>query len=308
MAKPADIKSNRSKIAIALSARAAAALITWGASSRGKDGPIGKAALQEATALVAFGPRPSGSEAHRKMESYITDKLRSAGLSVEEDRFTADTPDGSVPMNNIIGRIPSSGGDSQRTIILATHYDTKPEKNFKFVGANDGASGTGLLLVLAPILAKKSFHHNILLVFLDGEEAFHEWTDTDSVYGSRHFAEQLTASGKASQVGAFILLDMIGDADLDIHRDGNSTPWLRDMVWKAADRLGYSRYFLNTSAAYEDDHIPFIKAGIPSVDIIDLNYGPWHTANDTIDKLSSGSLQVVAEVTQASLSDLDGGK
>ena len=140
-------------------------------------------------------------------------------------------------------------------------------------------------MAMAPLLAKKHFQHNVWLVFLDGEEAFREWTDTDSLYGSRHMAEQFKRNGTAKQIGAFILLDMIGDAGLGILQDSNSTGWLRDDVWKTAARLGYSRNFLSTGTAMEDDHVPFLQAGIPAVDLIDFDYGPnnsyWHTAYDT---------------------------
>jgi len=309
--RPAQ-QAKRSKTWLVVLGLAGAALIAWAAASVGRDASIGKAALDDVSALVALGPRPPDSEAHHQMERIMVDRLKAAGLQVDQDHFTPDTPLGPEAMNNIVGRLPGKGGAAQRTIILATHYDTKVESKFRFVGANNGGSGTGLLLALAPILAKKNYSHNIWLVFLDGEEAFREWTATDSVYGSRHFAEQLKAIGTVPQIGAFILLDMIGDANLDILRDSNSTPWLQDLVWKVAGRLGYSRYFLNTGGPIEDDHIPLLKAGVPSVDVIDLDYGPnqayWHTAQDTIDKLSAQSLQVVGEVVLETVAELDRNK
>ena len=297
--------------AMAMTGLLATALLGWAAIALTKDTAIGKAALEQVKQIVAFGPRPPASEAHRKEEQAIVEKLRAAGVMVEQDRFSADTPIGPVAMNNIVGRIAGRGTGSAggRTIILATHYDTKLERNFAFVGANDGGSGTGLLLALAPQLVKRNYNHSVWLVFLDGEEAFENWTARDSVYGSRRFAVQLKASGNVSQIGAFILLDMIGDADLGILRDSNSTPWLADVVWKAASKLGYSHNFLNSGGAIEDDHIPLIQAGVPSLDLIDFDYGRgnayWHTAEDTLDKLSAQSLQIVGEVVLETLAELD---
>jgi Zn-dependent M28 family amino/carboxypeptidase len=277
-----------------------AVLAGWAGRSLTQSSAIGSAAYAQTKALVAFGPRPVGSEAHKKMEAYILGQLQAAGAAIEQDRFTTDTPVGAKSMTNIIGRLGKPGA---RIIVLATHYDTKLIPGF--VGANDGGSSTGLVLALAPILAKRSFSHEIRLVFLDGEEAFKDWTDTDSVYGSKHLAAKWKADGTASRIGAFILVDMIGDASLDLFKDTNSTPWLRDEVWNVAQRLGYADYFLNRETSYEDDHIPFVKAGVPSVDLLDLDYPPWHTTQDTMDKLSPRSMQIVGEVVLESIAELD---
>jgi len=282
-------------------------LVGWGALSLTQDhAGIGRAALGHVEALVRLGPRPPGSEPHRKMQDYIRQQLAAAGVAVEEDRFTADTPNGPVAMNNIVGQL---AGRSQRIIILAAHYDTKLEADFPFVGANDGGSGTGLLLALAPLLAKHNANHSVWLAFLDGEEALREWSARDSLYGSRRFAARLRADGLVPQVGAFLLVDMIGDADLRIVRESNSTPWLQDLVWRVAQRLGHSRYFLSKEMAIEDDHIPFVQAGVPAVNLIDFDYGPgnryWHSREDTLDKLSTRSLQIVGEVLLEVIGELD---
>ena len=291
----------RRKSVLASLAVVLAVLAGWVARSLTQSPAIGTAAYAQTKALVAFGPRPVGSEAHRKMESYILDQLKAAGVAVEQDSFSADTPVGTKPMTNIIAKLGKPGG---RIIALATHYDTKLIPGF--VGANDGGSSTGLALALAPILAKRAFNHEIRLVFLDGEEALNfDWTDADSVYGSKHLAAKWKADGTASRIGAFILVDMIGDADLDILKDSNSTPWLRDQVWNVAQRLGYADYFLSRQTSYEDDHIPFVQAGVPSVDILDLDYRPWHTTQDTMDKLSPRSMQIVGEVVLESIAELD---
>jgi len=270
------------------------------------DSGVGQAALDHVREMVSYGPRPSGSSAHSKMQQYIVEKAQAAGWTVEQDRFTADTPIGPVPMNNILAKRP---GSSPRVLILAAHYDTKLFREFRFVGANDGGSGAGLLLALAPILARRNFSHTLWLVWLDGEEAIRDWTDTDSLYGSRHMAEKLKADGAVPQITALLLLDMIGDRDLDLLRETNSTPWLTDLVWGVARRLGHQRHFQNSSQTISDDHLPFLAAGIPSVDLIDFNYGSpttyWHTADDTLDKLSAPSLQVMGDVVLEAVAELD---
>jgi Zn-dependent M28 family amino/carboxypeptidase len=291
------------------------ALVAWGAlsltqqHSPAQSGEIGDAAYEHVKSLVAMGPRPSGSITHGRMRQYVARHLQSAGFTVEEDSFTADTPIGSVPMTNLIGRI--GGREGGRILMLGAHYETAKVPDF--VGANDGGSGTGLLLALAPLLAARKLSHEVRLVFFDGEEAFQQWSESDSLYGSRHLADQWKADGTLSRIGAFILVDMIGDADLDVLKDGNSTPWLRDVVWRTAQRLGHSNYFLDRETSYEDDHLPFVRAGVPAVDLLDLNYGPnhcpngcyWHSPEDTLDKVSAASLQVVGEVVLESLVELD---
>ena len=302
-------KHRRSRLGLFVGGFAGIALLYWGALSL-TNSPVnpalGEAALEHVKKMVALGPRPSGSEALRKTQSYIQKTLQAAGWTVEQDSFTAQTPSGPVPMYNIIGR---RAGRTERTIVLAAHYETKPEHNFQFLGANDGGSGAGLLLALAPILAKQTYNHTIWLVFFDGEEAFEKWSEDDSLYGSRHLVEKLKASGELSKIGALLLLDMVGDRDLDIRRETNSTSWLTELVWRAARRLGHDRYFLDSRMVISDDHLPFLKAGVPAVDLIDFNYGPgnryWHTAEDTLDKVSAQSLGTVGEVLLEAIAELD---
>jgi Zn-dependent M28 family amino/carboxypeptidase len=287
-------------------AGALTALLGWGewAATRQQGGPLGVAAMEHVKALVAMGPRPVGSEAHRSMQRYIIEQLQAAGATVEQDTFAATTPLGEKSLTNIVGTLGAAGG---RIIVLGTHYETLAMEGF--VGANDAGSSTGLVLAMAPLLAQRNLGHEIRLVFFDGEEAFEKWSEQDSLYGSRHLAAKWKVDGTTARIGAFILLDMVGDADLDLLKDSNSTPWLRDQVWKTAARLGYSRYFLDREAAFEDDHLPFIRAGVPAVDLIDLNYGLgnryWHTTEDTLDKLSPRSLQIVGEVVLETIAELD---
>ncbi len=209
-------------------------------------------------------------------------------------------------MTNIIAKFP---GTQSKIVMVAGHYDTKLEENFRFVGANDGGSSAALLLELARALQGRQHELTYWLVFFDGEEAVREWTDTDSTYGSRHLVQKLTSDGELGRINAMILVDMIGDAHLDIHRETASTPGLTDLVFKAAHRLGYTQQFLDSPYGAGDDHIPFINAGVPAVDLIDFDYGPdnsyWHTDKDTVEHCSPLSLTIVGRVVLAALSDLD---
>ena len=261
-------------------------------------------AMQYVREVVNLGPRPVGSSGHRKLELYLLSHLK--GERVEKDEFTATTPAGKFPMRNYIARYP---GSSDGVIVIATHYDTLyGQKNF--VGANDGASGTGLLLELANQLrGGKHAGPAVWLVWLDGEEAFQQWSATDSVYGSRHLAEKWQKDGTAKKLKAFLLLDMIGDADLNIERDSNSTPALLQVVEQAATRLGYQSHFFGREIAVADDHQPFAAAGVPVADLIDFEYGYgnafWHTPEDTLDKLSPRSLEIVGNVVLETVRMLD---
>ncbi len=252
--------------------------------------------MQYVKQVVAFGPRPPGSTAHLKLEEFILSKLK--GVDVEQDRFTAQTPVGKFPINNIIAKFP---GKKDGIIVVAGHYDTLYSQRQNFVGANDAGSSTALLLELADQFRGKQLDgYSVWLLWTDGEEAFVTWTATDSVYGSRHLAQRWQQDGTAKKIKAFILVDMIGDADLDILKDTMSTPWLSDLVYKAASDLGYQSHFYQFSTGMDDDHIPFAKVGIPVVDIIDFTYGYnnvfWHTPQDTVDKLSPQSLAITTDV------------
>lgn len=248
--------------------------------------------------VVAFGPRPIGSAAHAKLEEYLISHLKRDTANVEADEFTAQTPAGEFKMRNIIAKFP---GKRDGEIAIGSHYDTLYGRE-DFVGANDGGSSTGLLLELADQLRaqKERSGYSVWLIFLDGEEAVKQWTNTDSTYGSRHLAAKWQADGTAKKIKGFLLADMIGDADLDIQRDQNSTPWLEDMVYQAATNLGYQSHFFALSGGIADDHVPFVKAGVPSADIIDLDYGYnnsfWHTSQDTMDKLSPKSFEITGSV------------
>lgn len=256
--------------------------------------------------IVAFGPRPPGSKALAESRQWIIKRLKQDGCEVEEDRFIASTPVGQVPMTNLIARIPGTRPD---VIMIAGHYDTMRFENGNFVGANDGGSSTAFLLEMAQLLGHRKSAVTYWLVFFDGEEALVRWSDSDKLYGSRHLVQQLSAKGELSRIKAMVLVDMIADAKLDIRRESNSTSWLSDIVFSAANRLGYSKLFLNNQATIDDDHIPFVEAGVSAVDIIDLDYGPnnsyHHTLKDTIDRCSPASLAIVGRVVIATLGEIE---
>jgi Zn-dependent M28 family amino/carboxypeptidase len=251
---------------------------------------------------VAIGPRPSGSPANVTTRAYITAQLNGFGIKTSEQPFEAVTPLGAVKMANIIGTI---AGKSADRIILGSHFDTKLYRDVRFVGASDGASSTAALIELGRVLKmRKDLPFTIELLFLDGEEAVLEWSASDSTYGSRHYVDAARKSGSLKSIRAFILLDMIGDRSLTIRRDPNSTGWLTDIIWAAAAKLGH-RQFMSEEMAIEDDHLPFLKAGVPAVDIIDLDYAQWHTPQDTMDAISARSLQIVGDVVVAALPQIE---
>jgi len=254
--------------------------------------------------LVSYGPRPAGSTALAEARRWMIAQLKETGAEVEEDSFTASTPVGAIPMTNLIAMFP---GEQSKVVMVTGHYDTKLFENFRFVGANDGASSAALLLELARDLRGRKHAMTYWLVFFDGEEAIREWTETDSLYGSRHLVQKLSSAGELGRIQAMILVDMIGDSNLVIHREAGSTPWLMDRVIAAAHRLGYAKYFLENPTAVDDDHVPFVNAGVAAIDLIDFNPedGYWHTARDTVDHCSPLSLTIVGRVVLATLDDLD---
>ena len=267
----------------------------------------GAAALADTRKAVAFGERPSGSQANVKLRQWIMSELKPLGGQLSEDRFTGQTPAGPVPMANIILKFPGASG---KAVVICGHYDTKRIPMVHFVGANDAGSSTGFLIEFARVMSKVKHRDDIYVVFFDGEEAVGNWSDTDSRYGSRHLAEKWTADGTLGHIQALINVDMIGDKDLDIIADSNSSQWLNQMMWRIADKLGDGKYFLRQGGGIDDDHKPFVDAGVNAIDIIDLDYGPnnsyWHTEKDTMDKLSAHSLQVVGDVMVGMVKDLEG--
>jgi Zn-dependent M28 family amino/carboxypeptidase len=267
----------------------------------------GDSALEFTRRIVALGPRTVDSEAHRKMERYITSELRRFGCQVEEDTWTASTPLGPKRMNNLIAKVP---GKSNRLVVFSGHYDTKIMPGIHFVGANDGGASAGFLLEMARVLCGKPRSDSVWLVWFDGEEALRQdWSTEDSLYGSRRLAARWRSDGTAARIKALINVDMIGDRDLVLLEEWNSTAWLRELVWRTAAELGSARHFPRNPGAIEDDHAPFLAIGVPALDLIDFEYGPnnshWHTDRDTVDKLGARSFQVVGDVLLRTLEKLE---
>lgn len=276
----------------------------------------GDMAYKYAAQFVACGPRWIGSKGHLCAENYLRQQFAPEARKgdFEEDTFTASTPAGPMTMHNFIAKFP---GKKNGIIVIATHYETNyPLRNIPYVGANDGGSTTGLLVEMGHLLRGRTLDgDSIWLVFFDGEEAIQQWSGEDSLYGSRHLAAKWERDGTLKRVRAFLLTDMIGDKQLDISRDLNSTPWLEDLVYKAAKQDGVGEYFFMREDQVEDDHLPFAQRGVPSADIIDIDYGPHdfahpdgyhHTAEDTLDKISAHSLAVVGQTLVTTLQMLQG--
>jgi len=279
----------------------------------------GDRALEHVRKQVEFGPRPPASPELEKTRAYIVDQLRSFGLNVTADEFQATTPVGQRKMANIVAELPGSSSD---IVIISSHYDTKLMKEFKFVGANDGGSSTGAVMEIARVLGmkKQPLKLTYRFIFFDGEEAFcANWDDChnpnpadsskplpDNTYGSRHYVSQLIEKNELSRVKAMILLDMIGYKELRLGRADLGSTWLQDIVWQTGKQLGYKEFVDAAEGVGDDDHSPFLKASIDSLDIIQLNSYPyWHTKDDTMDKISSKSLKIVGDAVIASLPKIE---
>ena len=260
--------------------------------------------------LVAIGPRPAGSAALDQTRKYIKGQLAAAGVAVVEQAWDEQTPIGTVHMVNLLATIPGARPPGARgdRIVISGHYDTKLFRDSRFVGANDGGSSAAFLLEMARVLKARRNALTVELLFLDGEEAFClNWDECgrpgapDNTYGSRHYVAVGKRSATLAGIKAHILVDMVADRDLRLKRDLNSTPWLTDIVWAAAKARKLDTFFVPLATQIEDDHIPFMQAGVPSVDVIDLEYDAWHTPGDTLDAVSARSLQVVGDVVLAAL-------
>ena len=252
--------------------------------------------------MVSFGPRPAGSAAIEQTRGYIKAQLAASGVQLVEQAWEDKTPVGPIKMINLIATIP---GASKNRLIIGGHYDTKRFREFRFLGANDGGSSAAFLIELARVLKARKNALTIELLFLDGEEAVVEWTGTDNTYGSRHYVTTARQNGSLATAKAFVLVDMIGDRDLQLTRETHSTPWLDGIIRTAASAQKLGTYFAGPPLALEDDHLPFLAAGIPSVDLIDFDFPAWHTAGDTLDAVSARSLQIVGDVLLAALPQIE---
>ena len=253
--------------------------------------------------LVDFGPRPAGSKALEKSRDYIEDQLRRSGWQVTRQAFSDDTPRGKIQFVNLIAQFSGQGKAASPSFLLCSHYETKMFDAIRFVGANDGGSSNGLLLELARVIGQHpNLARKIELVFFDGEEAIEQFSQTDGLYGSRYFARQLQ-SGGAKQFRGGLLFDMVGDRSLGITLPANSPVEIARDIFAAAEVLKLRNYFTYLGRELVDDHVPLNAIGIPTLDIIDFDYPWWHTADDTIDKVSAQSLRIVGSVALYYLSE-----
>ena len=263
----------------------------------------GEKALAHVQAMVDIGPRPAGSEAIEKTRIYLTTQLELSGWKVERQAFADETPRGKVEFVNLIATF--GGKESAPSFLLCSHFDTKTFDNARFVGANDGGSNTGLLLELARVLTERpDLARKVQLVFFDGEEAYESFTDTDGLFGSRYFARQLAAQNKAKSFRGGILFDMVGDRALTITLPPDSPVQIARGIFASAEALNVRKHFTYMDGDILDDHTPLNAIGIPTIDLIDFDYPPWHTPGDTMDKLSAESLSIIGAVACYYLSEM----
>jgi Zn-dependent M28 family amino/carboxypeptidase len=257
----------------------------------------GENALAHVQAQISYGPRPPGSEAHRLTGEFIHDTLEANGWKVSEQKF----PFGSIEGSNIYGAAGPEGG---RWIILGAHYDTRPiadrdttSPNLPVLGANDGASGVAVLLELSRILIPSTLNVHVWLTFFDAEDS----GGIDEklwAFGATKFAENLEA-----YPDAVVIVDMVGDSDLNLYFERNSDPVLSAEIWDVAQANGFPGFIPEEKYTIIDDHLPFVRLGIPAIDIIDFDYPYWHTTEDTFDKVSAESLEQVGRTIQIWLMD-----
>ena len=253
--------------------------------------------------IVSIGPRPAGSPGIARTREYIVAQLKTLGVAVTQQAFVARTPIGEVPMVNLIATIP---GARKERIAIAGHYDTKLFRELRFVGANDGGSSSAFLIELARVLKSRANAFTIELIFFDGEEAvLRDWAGSDHTYGSQHYVDAARKAGTLSTLRALLLVDMIADRSPRFMRESHSTPWLTDIIWSTAQKMGHGSIFVTASTPIEDDHVPFLNAGVAAADIIDLDYPPWHTAQDTLDQTSARTMQIVGDVVVGSLGPIE---
>jgi len=269
----------------------------------------GEAALEEVRNFSAIHPRHSGTLGAARAADYLAGRLRSIGIDPLVDSFEQNTPSGPVMFRNVVGIVP---GRKREAIILASHYDTKSGIGDTFSGANDSGSSTGLLLAIADQLRRAApLPVEVLIAFFDGEECMTTYATNDGLHGSRHLARTLVQNRRADQTRAMILMDMIGDRDLQVTIPRNSSRHLVAMAFESARTLGVRNQFSLAKGNILDDHVPFLEVGIPAIDLIDFKFGSrpgkndyWHTPEDTVDKLSANSLETVGRVVMEMLNRL----
>ncbi|MCK9523474.1 MAG: M28 family metallopeptidase [Proteobacteria bacterium] len=271
--------------------------------------------------IVAFGTRHLGTPGIDQTRQYIEKTLRQAQLVPKQHPFTAHTPHpeiGATPCLNISVDIPgtdadaSGADDSDKIVIFSGHFDGKIIDEGIFWGANDGGSSTGVLLEMARCLQRHPPKRPVRLVFFDAEESLLDWTDADSLYGSKNYAAELISTGDKNRVAALVNIDMVGDPRLRFEDEQHSTAWVMQALRDAATALGRPELFAGGRRVHiEDDHLPFVRIGIPAANLIDLNYGPgwdsnawWHTANDNLQNISKESLEISGRIALQALPSL----
>ncbi len=280
----------------------------------------GERAFRHIERLVALGPHHAGTPGLERARQLILDTLRGFGLSPRRHDFEARTPHpdlGSVPMANItvdFAAADGTGGAESRFVLVGGHFDGKLLPGVEFKGANDGGSSMGMLLELARCLSLHPPPVPVRLAWFDGEEAIVEWSDSDSLYGSKRMAYDLVSTGEHKRIAAVVIIDMIGDPNLRIERETLSTPWVMAALRRAASRLGHDGLMQGRKVSIEDDHVPWLRIGVPAAVLIDLQYGPgwnsnawWHTAKDDIDRLSPPNMAAVGSIVIEALPELFAG-
>lgn len=260
----------------------------------------GSKAFAETESLVRIMPRDSGTEGAQRAAVHLEKKLKNLGLDTSVDSFVDKTPFGDVTFHNVLGRLP---GKTKQMIVIGSHFDTKSGISPDFQGANDSGSSSGVLLELARVLSEVApLQTGFLFAFFDGEECRGEYGPSDGLHGSRRLAKQLYDEGQSRSVEAVIILDMIGDKNLTIELPKNSSNVLVKKLLSAAHETGCRSLFSLGTQSVLDDHVPFLLNGMPAIDIIDFEYGSapglndyWHTTEDSMDKLSPQSLQIIGD-------------
>jgi hypothetical protein len=275
----------------------------------------GKRALTHIERLVSLGPRHAGTPGAEKARQLIIDTLGELGLEPKRQDFTALTPHPDLPRVELANITAQISGPGDKLVLIGGHFDGKLLPGIEFKGANDGGSSTALLLELARCLKQSPPPCGVRIAFFDGEEALVKWSDSDGLFGSKHMATQLKASGEHEKIAAMVNLDMIGDKRLRLYRETQSTQWVFTALERAAIRLGHGELFRGPRGAIDDDHVPFLRIGIPAANLIDLKFGPgwdsnsyWHTAKDTVDKVSPDSMAAIGAIVVEALPDLCAGK
>ena len=263
--------------------------------------------------IVGFGARYSGSAANGRLRDWLVSELEALGLEPVREPFTDRTPIGAIDFENVYADLPAStaeGADAP-LLVLVSHFDTK-RLRVPFEGANDSGSSTAVLLELARVLSSDDAVRRtpIRFLFVDGEEAVRaDWIGDDNTYGSRHHVARAFEDGTLQRMGAAVVLDMVGDANLRLTTDLASDPRLLRLFFDSARSLGLGAHVGGPAQEIGDDHVPFLDAGVPAVDLIDFEYGPenayWHTRDDDLTNCSQDSLEHIGRIVLHALPALE---